>query len=116
MRLAPYLESRLPTLDSSDPLSRFFEVHEGTLFFQEITAFLVLSHRGYWGLIPRDAMLQFLAKWEFDPVETLQHQGARVSILVYVLVAPTSPSPTSVQISTRTNGRLEQSVIQEWVG
>jgi len=49
MRLAPYLGNRAYRRWYSDLSVASSEVHEGTLLFQEITAFPVRYHRGYWG-------------------------------------------------------------------
>jgi phenylacetate-CoA ligase len=115
-------ESRLPTLVQYDPLSRFFEVHDGTLLFSGDNGIPLVRYHiaDTGGLIPGDAMLQFLAEWEFDPVETLQHQGARgIHPLPFVYVFGRSNFTVSyfganIYPENVTVG-LEQSVIQEWV-
>ena len=70
-------ESRLPTLVQYDPLSRFFEVHEGTLLFSGDNGIPLvryhISDNG--GLIAYEEMLKFLAEWNFDPVAELQRLG-----------------------------------------
>jgi len=70
-------ESRLPTLVQYDPLSRFFEVDEGTLLFSGDNGIPLvryhISDNG--GLISYQEMLQFLAQWNFDPVAELQSLG-----------------------------------------
>ena len=70
-------ESRLPTLVQYDPLSRFFEVDDGTLLFSGDNGIPLvryhISDNG--GLIPYEEMLKFLAEWNFDPVAELQRLG-----------------------------------------
>ena len=115
-------ESRLPTLVQYDPLSRFFEVHEGTLLFSGDNGIPLvryhISDNG--GLIPYEAMLKFLAEWGFDAVAELQKQGERgIHSLPFVYVFGRSNFtvsyfganiyPENVAVG------LEQSEIQEWV-
>ncbi|MEP0745746.1 phenylacetate--CoA ligase family protein [Trichocoleus sp. AS-A2] len=71
-------ESRLPTLVQYDPLSRFFEVHEGTLLFSGDNGIPLIRYHisDTGGLVPYDEMLQFLAEWDFDPVAALQGESA----------------------------------------
>lgn len=66
-------ESRLPTLVQYDPLSRFFETHDDTLLFSGDNGIPLVRYHisDTGGIIPYDAMLQFLTKWEFDPVAYL---------------------------------------------
>ncbi len=68
-------ESRLPTLVQYDPLSRFFEVKDGTLLFSGDNGIPLVRYHisDTGGIISYDAMLQFLAGWGFDPVVELQH-------------------------------------------
>ncbi|NER48282.1 MAG: phenylacetate--CoA ligase family protein [Symploca sp. SIO1A3] len=70
-------ESRLPTLVQYDPLSRFFEVQDGTLLFSGDNGIPLvryhISDNG--GLISYQEMLQFLGEWNFDPVAELQRLG-----------------------------------------
>ncbi|NEP09758.1 MAG: phenylacetate--CoA ligase family protein [Symploca sp. SIO2C1] len=70
-------ESRLPTLVQYDPLSRFFEVDDGTLLFSGDNGIPLvryhISDNG--GLISYEEMLKFLAEWNFDPVAELQRLG-----------------------------------------
>jgi phenylacetate-CoA ligase len=81
-------EARLPTLAQYDPLSRFFEVHEGTLLFSGDNGIpLVRYHiadKG--GLIGYDELLAFLAERGFDPLANLGEaaRGARRLPFVYV--------------------------------
>lgn len=115
-------ESRLPTLVQYDPLSRFFEVHDGTLLFSGDNGIPLLRYHiaDTGGLIAYDAMLKFLAEWEFDPVETLQHEGGRgIHPLPFVYVFGRSNFTVSyfganIYPENVTVG-LEQSVIREWV-
>jgi len=69
-------ESRLPTLVQYDPLSRFFEVKDGTLLFSGDNGIPLVRYNilDTGGIISYDAMLQFLAEWRFDPVAELQNQ------------------------------------------
>ncbi len=115
-------ESRLPTLVQYDPLSRFFEVHDGTLLFSGDNGIPLVRYHiaDNGGLIPGDAMLKFLAEWGFDPVETLQHQGGRgIHPLPFVYVFGRSNFTVSyfganIYPENVTVG-LEQSGIKEWV-
>jgi phenylacetate-CoA ligase len=115
-------ESRLPTLVQYDPFSRFFEVQEGTLLFSGDNGIPLvryhISDNG--GLISYDAMLQFLAEWEFDPVAALRQQGGRgIHQLPFVYVFGRSNFTVSyfganIYPENVTVG-LEQPVIREWV-
>lgn len=66
-------ESRLPTLVQYDPLSRYFEVQEGTLLFSGDNGIPLIRYHisDQGGLIPYDTMLQHLADWGFDPIRSL---------------------------------------------
>lgn len=66
-------ESRLPTLVQYDPLSRFFETDDGTLLFSGNNGIPLVRYHisDTGGIIPYDAMLQFLKEWEFDPAASL---------------------------------------------
>jgi phenylacetate-CoA ligase len=115
-------ESRLPTLVQYDPISRFFEVQEGTLLFSGDNGIPLvryhISDNG--GLISYEAMLKFLAEWGFDPVAALQHQGGRgIHPLPFVYVFGRSNFTVSyfganIYPENVTVG-LEQSGIREWV-
>ena len=115
-------ESRLPTLVQYDPLSRFFEVQEGTLLFSGDNGIPLvryhISDNG--GLIPYEAMLKFLAEWGFDPVAALQQEGERgIHSLPFVYVFGRSNFTVSyfganIYPENVTVG-LEQPVIREWV-
>lgn len=70
-------ESRLPTLVQYDPLSRFFEVDEGTLLFSGNNGIPLIRYHiaDQGGILTYEAMLQFLAQHGFDPRACLE--GAR---------------------------------------
>jgi phenylacetate-CoA ligase len=127
-------ESRLPTLVQYEPLSRFFEVQDGTLLFSGNNGIPLvryhISDNG--GIISYDAMLQFLKKWGFDPVADLQHHGVKtlhtpsgqntvrgIRSLPFVYVFGRSNFTVSyfganIYPENVTVG-LEQPVIREWV-
>lgn len=69
-------ESRLPTLVQYDPLSRFFEVHEGTLLFTGNNGIPLIRYHisDNGGIISYDAMFKFLAEWGFNPVEVMMNR------------------------------------------
>lgn len=72
-------ESRLPTLLQYDPLSRFFEVHEGTLLFTGDNGIPLIRYNilDTGGIISYDDMLTFLAQYGFNPLDALGGQNAR---------------------------------------
>jgi phenylacetate-CoA ligase len=115
-------ESRLPTLVQYDPLSRYFEVQDGTLLFSGDNGIPLVRYHiaDTGGLIAYDAMLKFLAEWGFNPVETLQHQGGRgIHPLPFVYVFGRSHFTVSyfganIYPENVTVG-LEQPAIREWV-
>lgn len=119
---ALFRESRLPTLVQYDPISRFFEVQEGTLLFSGDNGIPLvryhISDNG--GLISYESMLKFLAEWGFDPVEALQHEGGRgIHPLPFVYVFGRSNFTVSyfganIYPENVTVG-LEQPGIREWV-
>jgi phenylacetate-CoA ligase len=111
-------EFRLPTLVQYDPLSRFFEVVEGTLLFSGDNGIpLVRYHiNDTGGIITYDAMLEFLTQWGFDPVAELAGRGVRPLPFVYVFGRDFTVSyfganiyPENVAVG------LEQPVISSWV-
>lgn len=81
-------QDRLPTLVQYDPLSRFFEVKNGTLLFSaDGTAPLVRYHiSDEGGLYRCDALLAALAEEGFDPFEIMgpEARGMRPMPFVYV--------------------------------
>ncbi len=80
-------ESRLPTLVQYDPLSRYFEVHDGTLLFSGDNGIPLIRYHisDQGGLIPYEAMLDFLAEFGFDPIASLPDgRGAHPLPFVYV--------------------------------
>ena len=115
-------ESRLPTLVQYDPLSRFFEVHNGTLLFSGNSGIPLVRYHicDTGGLITYDAMLKFLAEWGFDPLMQLQHEGERgIRSLPFVYVFGRSHFTVSyfganIYPENLTVG-LEQPGIQAWV-
>jgi phenylacetate-CoA ligase len=113
-------ESRLPTLVQYDPISRFFEVQEGTLLFSGDNGIPLIRYHiaDNGGLISYPAMLEFLAQWEFDPVAALQG-GRGIHLLPFVYVFGRSNFTVSyfganIYPENVTVG-LEQSLIREWV-
>jgi phenylacetate-CoA ligase len=72
-------ESRLPTLVQYDPLVRLFEVQDGTLLFSGDNGIPLVRYHisDHGGIIPYNAMLQFLAGHGFDPVQTLRANSDR---------------------------------------
>jgi phenylacetate-CoA ligase len=115
-------ESRLPTLVQYDPLSRFFEVREGTLLFSADNGVPLIRYhiadRG--GLIPFEAMLTFLKKHGCDPLAELGPVGSRgVRDLPFVYVFGRADFTVSffganVYPENITVG-LEQPGIRDWV-
>ncbi|HBR76066.1 MAG TPA: phenylacetate--CoA ligase, partial [Cyanobacteria bacterium UBA11159] len=63
-------ESRLPTLVQYDPLSRFFEVQDGTLLFSGDNGIPLIRYHisDNGGLITYDEMMKFMAEWGFNPL------------------------------------------------
>jgi phenylacetate-CoA ligase len=80
-------ESRLPTLVQYNPLSRFFEVQDGTLLFSGDSGIPLIRYHisDNGGLIAYADLLQRLAEWGFDPMQTLQgKRGVYPLPFVYV--------------------------------
>ncbi len=80
-------ESRLPTLVQYDPLSRYFEVQDGTLLFSGDNGIPLMRYHiaDQGGVIPYAQMLQCLADWGFDPMHSLEDQrGIHDLPFVYV--------------------------------
>ncbi|MBW4618670.1 MAG: phenylacetate--CoA ligase family protein [Cyanosarcina radialis HA8281-LM2] len=119
---ALFRESRLPTLVQYDPLSRFFEVHEGTLLFSGDNGIPLvryhISDNG--GIISCQDLLQFLAGWGFNPLDSLTDKGGRgIHSLPFVYVFGRSHFTVSyfganIYPENVTVG-LEEPVIREWV-
>lgn len=121
-------ESRLPTLVQYDPLSRFFEVHDGTLLFSGDNGVPLvryhISDQG--GTMSHCDMMKFLAGHGFDPVAALSEEvgatGAKVRgihPLPFVWVFGRSHFTISyfganIYPENVTVG-LEQAEIKEWV-
>jgi phenylacetate-CoA ligase len=119
---AAFGESRLPTLVQYDPLSRFFESHEGTLLFSGDNGIPLVRYdiRDSGGVIGYDAMRTFLARRGFDPLADLRREGARgMRPLPFVYVFGRSDFTVSfwganLYPENVTVG-LEQPGVREWV-
>ncbi|MCI0401067.1 MAG: phenylacetate--CoA ligase family protein [Gammaproteobacteria bacterium] len=115
-------ESRLPTLVQYDPLCWFFETFDGTLLFTGDNGIPLvryhISDEG--GLITYDALLQFLAQFNFDPIKELRRysqRGARSQPFVYVFGRShftISYFGAKIYPENITVG-LQQAGIKEWV-
>lgn len=70
-------ESRLPTLVQYDPLSRFFEVHEGTLVVTGDNGVPLLRYHiaDQGGIISHADMLRFVREWQENPLAELEVQN-----------------------------------------
>ncbi|BAT51228.1 hypothetical protein NOS3756_01500 [Nostoc sp. NIES-3756] len=113
-------ESRLPTLVQYDPVNRFFEVQDGQLLFSGNNGVPLIRYNilDTGGIITYDAMLEFLANWGFNPLETLKSSRG-INQLPFVYVFGRSNFTVSyfganIYPENVTVG-LEQTVIQEWV-
>jgi phenylacetate-CoA ligase len=115
-------ESRLPTLVQYDPLSRFFEVQNGTLLFSGDNGIPLVRYHisDTGGIISYSEMLQFLIDWGFEPLKALQTQSDRgIYPLPFVYVFGRSHFTVSyfganIYPENVTVG-LEQSPMCEWV-
>ncbi len=112
-------ESRLPTLVQYDPLNRFFETIDGTLFFSGDNGIPLLRYHisDIGGIITYEAMLEFLAKWGFNPLEELQGKKGHLLPFVYVFGRSNftvSYFGANIYPENVTVG-LEQGEIKEWV-
>ncbi|OUL22786.1 phenylacetate--CoA ligase [Nostoc sp. RF31YmG] len=119
-------ESRLPTLVQYDPISRFFEVQNGTLLFSGDNGIPLVRYNilDTGGIISYDAMLQFLAEWGFDPlkdehlcVDTQATRGIHQLPFVYIFGRSNftvSYFGANIYPENVTVG-LERSPIPEWV-
>lgn len=115
-------ESRLPTLVQYDPLSRLFEIEEGTLLFSGDNGIPLIRYHisDHGGLISYEQMLQFLKQADFDPVAELEKFGNRgIYPLPFAYVFGRSHFTVSyfganIYPENVTVG-LEQPVIRDWV-
>jgi phenylacetate-CoA ligase len=115
-------ESRLPTLVQYDPLSRFFEVDDGTLLFSGDNGIPLVRYHisDVGGIIPYHEMLQFLADRNFDPLAELKahsHRGIHSLPFVYVFGRShftVSYFGANIYPENVTVG-LEQAPISDWV-
>lgn len=114
-------EPRLPTLVQYDPLSRFFELHAGTLLFTGDNGIPLIRYHiaDNGGLIGYDELLAFLAGHGFDPLAALGAgaRGARRLPFVYVFGRShftISYFGANIYPENVTVG-LEQPAIKEWV-
>lgn len=113
-------ESRLPTLVQYDPCSRFFEVEERNLLFSGDNGVPLVRYNilDTGGIISYDEMLEFLAKWGFDPVAELTgDRGIHKLPFVYVFGRSNftvSYFGANIYPENVTVG-LEQPAIKEWV-
>ncbi|WP_036476620.1 phenylacetate--CoA ligase family protein [Myxosarcina sp. GI1] len=115
-------ESRLPTLVQYDPLSRFFEDKDGALLFSGDNGIPLVRYNilDSGGIIAYDAMLEFLARYDFDPLVALQannNRGARHLPFVYVFGRSNftvSYFGANIYPENVTVG-LEQPEIRDWV-
>lgn len=113
-------ESRLPTLVQYDPLSRFFEVQDGTLLFSGDSGLPLIRYHiaDSGGVLTYDQMIEFLAARGFDPIQALQDdRGVHPLPFVYVFGRSAftvsyfgaNVYPENVSVG------LEQSPICDWV-
>jgi phenylacetate-CoA ligase len=114
-------ESRLPTLVQYDPISRFFEVENGILYFTGDNGIPLIRYNilDNGGIITYAAMVKFLADWGFDPVKELESNSRGIRPLPFVYIFGRSNFTVSyfganIYPENVTVG-LEQSVIKEWV-
>jgi phenylacetate-CoA ligase len=114
-------ESRLPTLAQYDPLSRFFEVYDGTLLFSGDNGIPLVRYHiaDTGGLIAYDTMLRFLAECGLDPQTELGEgtRGGRNLPFVYVFGRShftISYFGANIYPENVTVG-LEQATVKEWV-
>ncbi|GAA3789612.1 phenylacetate--CoA ligase family protein [Sphaerisporangium flaviroseum] len=83
-------DSRLPTLVQYDPVTRYFETHEGTLLFTGDNGVPLVRYHiaDEGGIVTYDRMLEFCRKHGFDPVAgpgtADQRRGAPALPFVYV--------------------------------
>lgn len=80
-------ESRLPTLVQYDPCQRFFEVIDKNLLFSGDNGIPLVRYNilDTGGIVSYDEMLNFLRKWNFDPLAELgENRGIHQLPFVYV--------------------------------
>lgn len=113
-------ESRLPTLVQYDPTSRFFEVQEGTLLFSGDNGMPLIRYHiaDNGGIIPYAEMLNFLAKYGFNPLLNLENERG-IYALPFVYVFGRSQFTLSyfganIYPENMAVG-LEQATIRDWV-
>jgi phenylacetate-CoA ligase len=114
--------SRLPTLAQYDPVSRFFETHDGTLLFSGSGGIPLIRYHiaDEGGLVGYDDLLAFCARYGFDPVAELggqQARGVRAQPFVFVFGRShftVSYFGANVYPENVTVG-LERTGISEWV-
>ncbi len=111
-------ESRLPTLVQYDPLHRFFETINGTLFFSGDNGIPLVRYHiaDTGGIITYEAMQEFLAKWGFNlPLQGEHHHYRLPFVYVFgrsnftVSYFGANIYPENVTVG------LEQEEIKEWV-
>ncbi len=115
-------ESRLPTLVQYDPLSRYFEVHDGTLVLTGDNGIPLIRYHisDEGGLISYQDMLTALSRHGFDPIQELGGHAIRgIRELPFVYIFGRSHFVISyfganIYPENVTVG-LEQSEICEWV-
>ena len=113
-------ESRLPTLVQYDPISRFFEVREGTLLFSGDNGIPLIRYHisDHGGVIPYSVMMEFLVEQGFDPIRALPNsRGIHALPFVYVFGRShftVSYFGANIYPENVTVG-LEQSPICKWV-
>ena len=80
-------ESRLPTLVQYDPTSRYFEVNNGTLLFSGDNGIPLLRYHiaDTGGIVSYEAMLQYLATKNFDPIAELTASNISSNSNIYPL-------------------------------
>ncbi len=113
-------ESRLPTLVQYDPLSRYFEVEDGTLLFSGDNGIPLIRYHiaDQGGILPYADLLQFLAHHDFDPLAELAGQRG-IHALPFVYVFGRSQFTVSyfganIYPENVTVG-LEQAPVSDWV-
>jgi phenylacetate-CoA ligase len=116
---AVFGQDRLPTLVQYDPMSRFFEVDGGALFFTGDNGIPLVRYGilDTGGVVPFEAMMATLAGFGFDPLPLLEGGIARPMPFVYVFGRSdftvsfygANVFPENVTVG------LEQPGVREWV-